>query len=126
MLGDQRDDGPGRRPLLRGHPVAAVPNKKKAARFLMQATFGPRYDEVAALEGNDFAGWIAAQMALDSIIASSPLQKKIAPAADVRRCISGELELGRDERRRRGPLRPRLEVAQVRLHDGRHRQDLGL
>ena len=59
--------------------VAAVSNKKKAARFLMQATFGPRYDEIAALEGNDFAGWIAAQMAL-SIIASSPLSKEIAPA----------------------------------------------
>ena len=61
--------------------VAAVPNKKKAARFLMQATFGPRYDEIAALEGNDFAGWIAAQMALDSEPAPGPLSKEIAPAA---------------------------------------------
>ena len=83
-------------------------NKKKAARFLTQATFGPRYDEIAALEGNDFAGWIAAQMALSPSLHRAHYRKEIAPAADVRRRARRELELGRDERRRRGPLRPRL------------------
>ena len=65
--------------------VASISNKKKAARFLMQATFGPRYDEIAALEGNDFAGWIAAQMALDPSLHRAHYRRRSHPAADVRR-----------------------------------------
>ena len=59
--------------------VAAVSNKKKAARFLTQATFGPRYDEIAALEGNDFAGWIAAQMALSPSLHRAHYRRRSHP-----------------------------------------------
>ncbi len=54
---DDADDQRGSRPLSR---EAAA----QASRFLAQATFGPRRDEIDALVrgGNDFAAWIDDQM----------------------------------------------------------------
>jgi uncharacterized protein (DUF1800 family) len=47
-------------------PTAALKNVSAtdAARFLTQATFGPRRDEIDALTGGDLHAWIDAQIAL--------------------------------------------------------------
>jgi endo-chitodextinase len=59
-----RTNGPG----LGGRPPAAQPSaeaqaKNAAARFLTQATFGPRTAEINALANGNFAAWIDQQIA---------------------------------------------------------------
>lgn len=45
-------------------PASAFTPEARAARFLAQATFGPRMSEIRALSGKDFGAWIDQQVAL--------------------------------------------------------------
>ena len=105
--------------------VDAISNKKKAARFLTQATFGPTYDEIAALEGNDFAGWIAAQMALDPSLHRAHYRRRSHPRLTYADALVESSNWGVTSGGAAGPCDAGSEVAQVRLHDRGHRQDVG-
>ena len=60
----QSNDG-GSQTGQRQENAPALAGKAQASRFLAQATFGPRLDEIEALarNGNDFSAWIDAQLA---------------------------------------------------------------